>query len=138
MNEMTISRAAESAGIGIETIRFYERKGLIDQPLKPREGGFRVYPQETIERLRFIRSAQNLGFSLDEIADLLSLSADPDTHCGAVRAKAETKLADVENKIRQLRSIQAALKTLIEACPGKGKALRHCSILAALDTGSSG
>lgn len=135
MTNMTISRAAKRAGVGVETIRFYERKGLIEQPLKPKDGGFRVYPQETVEQLRFIRSAQSLGFSLGEIGELLSLSADPDTHCCAVRDRAKAKLADVEYKLTQLQSIQQALKSLIEACPGKGKALRHCSILAMLDTG---
>lgn len=134
MSEMTISRAAESAGVGVETIRFYERKGLISQPPKPRGGGFRIYPRETIDRVRFIRGAQTLGFSLEEIGDLLSLSADPQTHCGVVRARAEAKLADVDRKIAQLQKIRAALETLIDACPGGGKALRHCSILAALET----
>ena len=67
MTEMTISRAAKNAGIGVETIRFYERKGLIRQPPKPSEGGYRIYPQETVARVRFIRQAQEIGFSLREI-----------------------------------------------------------------------
>ncbi len=77
MTELTISKAAKNAGVGVETIRFYERKGLIEQPPKPLDNGFRVYPEETVQRVRFIRQAQEIGFSLREIEELLSLRADP-------------------------------------------------------------
>ncbi len=132
MRTMTISKAATQAGIGIETVRFYERRGLIDQPLKPAAGGFRDYPQETVSRLRFIREAQELGFSLDEIADLLSLRADPKANCAQVQRRAEAKLAEVNRKVERLQNIGTALERLIEACPGKG-ALGACSIIETLE-----
>ncbi len=79
MNRMTIGEAARRAGVGVETIRFYERRKLISQPPKPSGGGYRSYPEETVDRIRFVRQAQELGFSLREIVDLLSLRADPET-----------------------------------------------------------
>ncbi len=132
MKAMTISKAAKRAGVGVETIRFYERRGLIPQPLKPASGGFRDYPQETVSRLRFIREAQELGFSLDEIAELLTLRADPKANCAQVQRRAEAKLAEVERKVERLQGIGMALERLIQACPGKG-ALGACSILETLE-----
>ncbi len=128
---MRISTAAKKASVGVETIRFYERQGLIEQPRKPRDAGFRVYPEETVHRIRFIRQAQELGFSLREIRDLLSLRADPETDSGKVRERAAAKLAEVKRKIMELERIRAALETLIAACPGGG-ALRGCSIMESL------
>ena len=77
MRELTIGEAARRAGVGVETIRFYERRGLIDRPQKPQGAGFRVYAPEQVRRIRFIREAQQIGFSLREIAELLALEADP-------------------------------------------------------------
>lgn len=131
MNRITISRAAQKAGVGVETIRFYERKGLIEQPAKPSAGGFRVYPPASVERIRFIRQAQELGFSLREAGELLSLRADPEADASDIRSHATAKLADVEGKIRRLERIRDALKASIAACPGRGT-LRECTILAAL------
>lgn len=133
---LTISRAAERAGVGIETIRFYERRGLIERPAAPRNGGYRVYDGTVIERIRFIRQAQELGFSLREIAELLSLRADPAADCGDVRAQAVAKRVQVDRKIVELRQIRSALDELIATCPGGG-ALRACTIIDAL-TGRSG
>ena len=99
MTTMTIGRAARKAGVGIETIRFYERKGLIEQPRKPLDAGFRIYPEETLQRIRFIRQAQEIGFSLSEIAELLSLKTDPSADCSDVRAQATMKLEEVDRKI---------------------------------------
>jgi MerR family copper efflux transcriptional regulator len=137
MEAMTISKAARAAGVGVETVRFYERRNLIVRPSKPPDGGFRRYPPETIERVRFIRQAQGLGFSLREIEDLLSLRADPATDCGQVRARAVVKLEDVERKIGELERFRRALEELITACPGRG-ALRACSIMEALVAGAGG
>ena len=133
MKSMTISKVAKKAGVGVETVRFYERKGLVDQPPKPSFGGFRVYPVETAERIRFIREAQELGFSLREIEELLSLRADPSADCADVREKAQTKLSEVKRKMAQLKRIGAALEQLIAACPGQG-ALKVCSIIDAIET----
>ncbi len=129
----TIGRAAKGIGVNVETIRFYERRGLIDQPPKPASGGFRDYPAETLGRIRFIREAQELGFSLDEAGELLALRADPNTDCAAVQRRAEGKLAEVQLKIEKLETMGNALKTLIAACPGKG-ALGACSVIEALES----
>jgi MerR family mercuric resistance operon transcriptional regulator len=137
MQGMTIGKAARTAGVGVETIRFYERKGLIDQPLKPLQAGFRVYPQETLQRIRFIRQAQAIGFSLHEINELLSLRADPAADCSSVRQQASVKLAEVNRKITQLEDIRVALQDLIAACPGRG-ALRVCSIMETLAASDDG
>jgi MerR family copper efflux transcriptional regulator len=128
---MTISRAAEEAGVGVETVRFYERRALIRQPLKPRDGGYRLYDHETVERIRFIRQAQELGFSLREIAELLALEADPQADCADVRMQAIAKRREVERKIGHLEEIRAALDALVATCPGGG-ALRTCTIMGAL------
>lgn len=129
--ERTISRAAEQAGVGVETIRFYERRGLIKQPARPRSGGYRSYDDSIVERIRFIRQAQDLGFSLREIADLLSMRADPAADSRDVRARAMRKREDVERKIAKLQRIRGALDELIASCPGGG-ALRCCTIMDAL------
>lgn len=131
---LTISRTAILAGVGVETIRFYERRGLIKQPPRPRNGGFRCYDEVVVDRVRFIRQAQELGFSLREIKDLLSLRADPAADCGDVRKQALIKREEVNRKIAQLQQIRAALDELITSCPGGG-ALRACTILGALNTG---
>ena len=132
MKTMTISKIAKAAGVGVETVRFYERKGLVDQPTKPPSGGFRVYPAEAAERIRFIRQAQELGFSLREIKELLSLRTDPATDCADVRERAQTKLDEVTRKIALMKGIQTALEKLIAACPGQG-ALQLCSIIEAIE-----
>ncbi|MDZ3836175.1 MAG: MerR family DNA-binding protein [Rhodospirillales bacterium] len=129
--EMTISRAADRAGVGVETVRFYERRGLIEQPPKPRDGGYRSYDDKTVELIRFIRQAQELGFSLREIEELLSLRADPEADCGDVRTQAVSKREEVDRKITQLQHIRSALDALIASCPGGG-ALRACTIIDAL------
>jgi len=129
---MTISRAAERAGVGVETIRFYERRALIKQPARLRSGGYRIYNDEVVERIRFIRQAQELGFSLREITELLALRADPAADCGDVRKQAMVKREEVDHKIVQLRKIRNALDELIATCPGGG-ALRACTIIDALN-----
>jgi MerR family transcriptional regulator, copper efflux regulator len=132
MEYMSIGKAARRASVGVETIRFYERKGLIEQPQKPMAGGFRAYSSEVVQRIRFIRQAQELGFSLREIGELLDLRADPDSNCAAVQIRARDKLAEVERKMEQLNQIGAALREVIAACPSQG-GLDGCSIIAALE-----
>ena len=128
---MRISEVASCAGVGVETVRFYERKGLIQQPVKPAVGGFRSYPEQVAVQIRFIRQAQELGFSLSEIEDLLSLKSEPDTDCSDIRRRALAKREDVNIKLRRLRRIRKTLTKLIDACPGKG-ALEFCSIIDAM------
>jgi len=132
---LTISKAAKLAGVGVETIRFYERKGLIEQPVKPGTGGYRTYPQKTVEKIRFIHQAQELGFSLKEIDELLSLYSDPDADCGNVQQQTIIKLAEVDEKIARLQQIHKALSSLIDACPRCGP-LGACSIMGAILDGS--
>lgn len=134
MTGLTISKAATKAGIGVETIRFYERRGLIDQPPTPPGSGVRRYSPETVERIRFIKQAQQIGFSLREIQELLALRADPSTDCSDVREQAIAKRNDIQRKIEQLQEIDAALEALIEACPACG-GLQACSIMDALTLG---
>ena len=129
MQALTIGRAAQAAGVNIETVRFYERRGLIQQP--PKGIGYRVYQPELVARIRFIKQAQQIGFSLREIDELLALRADPVADCADVRARAIQKREEVYDKIRQLKRIGAALDTLIASCPRHG-ALQACSIIDAL------
>lgn len=132
MAGLTIGKAAQAAGVNVETIRFYERRRLIEQPPKPVQGGYRAYPERTIRRVRFIRRAQNLGFSLREIADLLSLQATPGADAAEVRRRTLEKIRDVDRKIDRLQRIRKGLAELLESCPGKGP-LQCCSILEALE-----
>lgn len=134
MPTLTIGKAAREAGVNIETVRFYERRGLIERP--PKGTGYRVYSPEQTTRIRFIKEAQQIGFSLSEIGDLLALRADPATDCSEVRRQAVAKLEEVRRKIEKLREMGAALETLIAACPGQG-ALQGCSIMDALILRSS-
>lgn len=131
MGILTIGRVARQAGVGVETIRFYGRRGLIDQPPRPNGSGFRIYPAETVERIRFIRRAQQIGFALNEIKELLSLRVDPAADCSDVRGRAVAKLQEVRRKIGELQQLGAALEELIGLCPGRG-GLRACSILNTL------
>lgn len=126
----TIGQAARVAGVGVETIRFYERKALIDQPPKPAHGA-RRYPQDTVARVQALRKGQELGFSLAEIDGLLALRTDPSADCGAVRQRAQKHLEEVERKQARLAGIAGKLRGLIAACPGQG-ATDECAILDTL------
>lgn len=128
---LTISKAARAAGVGVETVRFYERQQLIEQPPKPVDAGVRVYSSDTVRRIRFIKEAQDLGFSLREAKELLGLRTDHSADCAEVRELASAKLVDVRQKIQRLQHIDAALERLIAACPGCGD-LAACSIMDAL------
>lgn len=130
MEGYTIGQAARRAGVGVETVRFYEREGLIPQPPRP-ENGFRRYPQDAVSRIRFIRRSKALGFSLREIKDLLSLRVDAAASCGEVKKRAEAKIDDIDGKIRHLQEMKRALTKLTAACRGKGPT-GDCPILEAL------
>jgi DNA-binding transcriptional MerR regulator len=131
MENMTIGTVARQAGVGVETIRFYERRGFVRQPAKPPGTGQRRYAPETVQRIRFIRQAQHLGFVLREIQELLSLQANPAADCSDVRGRALVKIEEVNRRIAQLAEIRSALVRLLATCPGSG-ALGACSILEAL------
>jgi len=131
MGGLTIGQLAKKAGVNVGTIRYYERRGLIPEP--PRSSsGYRQYSQEAIARIRFIKRAKELGFSLREISELLSLRVEPDTTCGDVRRRAEAKLIDIERKIEALGRMKRALMELIASCQGRGP-ISECPILEALN-----
>ncbi|WP_306456891.1 Hg(II)-responsive transcriptional regulator [Paraburkholderia bryophila] len=125
---MTIGQLAERACVNVETVRYYHRRGLLPQPSRP-IGGVRRYPPEALTRLRFIKRAQSLGFTLDEVEALLSLN-DGQT-CSNARAIGEHKLADVRQRIRDLLMLEGALKTLVRRCSSsRGKVA--CPLIEAL------
>jgi len=128
---LTIGKLARAAGVGVETIRFYEREGLLPKPPRKRSG-YRQYPPDVAAREMFIRRAKELGFTLREITELLELRVDPDKNCGDVRALAKTKIADVEEKMADLARIKRALEKLAKACRGKGPT-SECPILDAIE-----
>lgn len=128
---MTISELAKACGVGVETIRYYERRGLIPDP-RPGKQGYRDFSEDDARRVRFIKQSQGLGFTLKEIAELLALRISSDTTCDDVRGLAEVKLADIEEKLRTLRSFKRALGKLVDQC-GRSGPEGHCPILDALD-----
>lgn len=127
MTSLRSGELADRAAVNVETLRFYERRGLLPEPPR-RKSGYREYPPETVERIRFIKRAQELGFSLNEIKELLELKVDPYTSCADVRDRARDKIADVKQKIRDLQRVQRALTRLADACPGEGST-EGCPIL---------
>lgn len=127
-DHMTIGTVAKAAGVHVETIRFYQRKGLLGQPER-HQGGFRRYGPNDVARLQFIKSAQRLGFSLDEIAGLLQL--DDGLHCDQARELGERKLRDVRAKLADLKRIESALAQMIRACSSSHGTL-SCPLIDAL------
>ncbi len=130
---LTVGRLADAAGVGRETIRYYERVGLLDEPPRSR-AGYRHYPAEAIDRLRFIRRAQELGFTLAEITELLDLRIDEVSACVTVEARARAKLATVEDKIGDLRRIGHSLERLVQKCVAR-QPTSECPILEELEAG---
>lgn len=124
---LTIGHLARSSGVNVETVRYYQRFGIIDEPPKPVDG-FRVYPKETIDRILFIRRAKELGFSLQEIAELLQLG---EGHCDDIRQRAEEKQTHIDKQIKDLRKLRTTLDTLIKACQSDSDSM-HCPIVETL------
>ena len=135
-DHLTIGKIARGAGTGVETIRFYERQGLLAKPART-TSGYRSYAPEVIRRLRFIRHAKELGFSLREIKELLSLRVAPGKSCADVKSRAAQKIAEVDRKMASLTRIGQALLKLSAACSGKGP-VSACPILDALETQETG
>jgi MerR family copper efflux transcriptional regulator len=127
---LTIGAVAKRVGVAIDTIRFYEREGLLPEPLR-RASGYRSYDEGAVRQLRFIRRAKDLGFTLDEIRDLLALSADRQRGVKAVKKRAEERLTAIDERIAELTRVRNGLQQLIEACPGHGTP-EQCPILRAL------
>lgn len=122
---------AAAAGVSRETLRYYERIGLLPEPRRS-ASGYRQYPSESVDRLRFVGRAQELGFTLAEVDELLALRVDDPEACDAVRGRATAKLSSVESKIAALRRIASTLGRLIEQCESRETTV-ECPILEALD-----
>jgi MerR family copper efflux transcriptional regulator len=124
---MTVGTAAKRAGVKIDTIRYYERRALLSK--SPRtEAGYRTFTEETVQRVRFIKHTQALGFTLNEIKQLLALRLPPGKTCADVRSRTEAKIADLERKIRSLQDMKRALQQLVSACKSDGP-VSKCSFL---------
>ncbi|MCK5656361.1 MAG: MerR family transcriptional regulator [Syntrophobacteria bacterium] len=131
METLSIGQLAKKAEVNIQTVRYYERRGLLPDPPR-RESGYRQYSLSDLARLRFIKHAKELGFSLRETMELLTLRVDPNTTCTNVKKRAEAKLVDVEDKILALQRIKEALTHLVGLCRGRGPT-SECPILEALE-----
>ena len=129
---LKIGEVAERGGVNLQTIRYYEREGLLPQP--PRlESGYRMFPESTVPRIRFIKRAQEIGFALGEIRELLSLRVDAKRERAEVLALAMAKMADIDGKIRTLKAMKTVLNRLTERCSGCGPA-SECPILESIDS----
>ncbi len=133
MEGLTIGRLAREGQVNVETIRYYERRGLLPRPPR-RPSGYRVFPPSTVRVLRFVKTAQVLGFSLKEIKGLLSLRIQPGRSCADVRDRAGRKVEEIDQKIRTLQAMRKALLRLAAACSGKGP-ISECPILESLEAG---
>lgn len=135
MNRGTIriGQLASAANVNVQTLRYYERRGLLTEPDRT-PAGHREYPEDAIRRVRFIKRAQELGFALAEIEELLRFREDRSASCSEVRAAARIKIADIDHKIGSLRAMRRALAILERSCAGDGST-RECPILEALDDG---
>ena len=128
----TIGQLAKTVGVNIQTVRYYERLKLLSPSVR-RPSGYRVYGENEERRLRFIRNAQSLGFTLHEIEELLNLRVSSTGRCGEVQQTAQTKLKQVEGKVRDLRALAKALRSLISAC-NASQPTDRCPILTSLET----
>ncbi|HDS1509981.1 heavy metal-responsive transcriptional regulator [Stenotrophomonas maltophilia] len=127
---MNIGQLARQAGVPIDTVRYYERQQLLPTAARS-AGGYRIFGEQDLRRLRFIRRAKALGFSLEEIGELLALSDRHSQDMGSVRDTAQARLQDIAQRMEELQRMHTALSLLVDACPGHG-ALDQCPILAAL------
>lgn len=114
MEKLTIGKLAKNSGVGVETVRFYQKKGLIREPKA--NGAYRTYSEEDALKIVFIKKAQELGFTLNEVKELLEINKRPRTTCSVVKNKAEQKVAEIEQKISDLKKMRDSLKSLINCC----------------------
>jgi len=129
--KLTIGRLAKIIGVNLESIRFYERKGLIDQP-KQYSGKYRIYPESYISRIKFIKRAQDLGFTLRDIKELLALRVSKTATCDDIRDKANLKIKEIREKVDLLKKMEGVLKKLANDCK-KDRPVSECVILKAID-----
>lgn len=131
MNGLSTGELAKQGGVNLESIRFYERERLLPKPPRTRSG-YRVFSEESVRRVRFIKRTQELGFTLKEIKELLALRVDPATTCADIRERAEAKITDIDGKIRVLQAMKKVLKQMADTCPSRGPT-SACSILESLN-----
>lgn len=124
---ITIGKLASASGVSVETIRFYERKGILKQPRK--QGAFRHYPDEYIARVQFIKRSQELGFTLKESKELLDLRIKNQSKCSDVLSKAEEKILEIDQKIKDLKRMKKSLQGLANCCEDTSLPLSECPIL---------
>ncbi|HEV2197529.1 MAG TPA: heavy metal-responsive transcriptional regulator [Candidatus Acidoferrum sp.] len=129
---LTIGRLAHLADVGVPTLRFYERVGLLPKAART-ASNYRLYPDEGVVRIRFIRRAQQLGFTLNEIKDLLALRTNRKTSCAEVRSRAHAKIADIKARIHSLRQMSRALKKLAQECDARSNGV-ECPMLKHLES----
>ncbi len=133
---MTIGKLAKEAGVGVETVRFYERKGLIKKPQR-KDGGFRSYPYEEVTRIKFIRRAQELGFTLREVKELLELQSKRRMTGGQVKRKADQKIEEIQKKILDLKNMEESLRELSRVCGEGEQAIKECRFTDCFEKGCS-
>ncbi len=131
MKSLTIGSVAKLAEVNIETMRYYERRGLVPRPLRS-QSNYRLYSEETVRRVRFIKRAQELGFTLKEIKELLALRVTPNAKGADVRRRVKGKIEDIDSRIATLQAMRDSLRTLARKCSGKGS-ISSCPILGSLD-----
>ncbi len=132
MNSFSVGALADKAGINLETVRYYEKIGLMPKP-KRKESRYRIYNDDDFARLKFIIRAKELGFTLKEISELFSLKVDSESKCGDIKKLVEEKVYDVENKIRDLKSIKKHLEKLVTQCVNEVISSEECPIVKALE-----
>lgn len=127
----TIGWLSKTSGVGIQTIRYYEREGLLPEPDRSESSNYRLYDSSAVGRMQFIRRAKELGFTLEEIRALIAFEQEEHAPCDEVRARAEHRLDDVRQRIQDLRRIEVALSDLVTACRERGRAI-PCPVIDAL------
>jgi len=135
-NSLTVGALARGAGCNVETVRYYEKAGLMPEPARS-PGGHRLYARSHLRRLRFIRRGRELGFSVDQVRSLLRLVDEPDHTCGEVRAFALSQASEVRRRIEDLERLRGALESLAEQCHGGRYSVDDCPIIEALFAGGA-
>lgn len=131
MTQLSIGQLAKATGVTVEALRFYEKQGLVNTPART-DAGYRQYSPETVRRVKFIQHAKEVGFTLNDIAQLLALRQEPGTSCADIKLKATEKIIDIESKIKELQKIREALQRMVLKCVSKSN-LSECPILEELD-----
>jgi MerR family mercuric resistance operon transcriptional regulator len=135
MEKLTIGKLAELAGVGVETVRFYQRKGLLREPKAI--GAFRIYSEDDAQRIIFIKKAQELGFTLSEVKELLELNTKARVTCGTVKSKTELKVKEIDQKIADLQKMKSSLEKLACACDASLDQIRQFKVQECFSIGQS-